>query len=56
MIYYFSKIMPPSFACDPDSDETLELKIRYKREREEIVQMARRDSLFMRMLVLLSSG
>lgn len=54
--YAFSKIMPPCFACDPNSEETLELKNRYKREREQMVQMARREDLFKQMLVLLNKS
>ena len=53
VFYYFSKILPPYFACDPQSEETIELKRRYKQEWATIVKMSERDPLFLQMLVLL---
>ncbi len=56
IFYIFSKAMPISFACDPTTDETKELKLRYAKERKEILQMAKNDSLFAQMIVKLSKG
>lgn len=53
--FYFSSTMPVYFACDPSISETQELKIRYERERRRINKLARKESLFIRMIVLLSA-
>lgn len=55
IFYYFSAVMPVYFACDPNSEETKDLKKRYKTERANIVDMAKRDKLFTRMLVVLKT-
>jgi hypothetical protein len=53
IFYYFSKIPPPYFACDPTSAETLELKMRYREELAAIIKMNQEKPLFLRMLLLL---
>ncbi len=50
IFYLFSEVMPVSFACDPNTDETKELKRRYTKERKAILKMAKRDVLFFQML------
>jgi hypothetical protein len=55
IFHYFSPVMPVYFGCNPHSEETAELKRRYKYDRDKIIQMARREDLFTRMLILLFS-
>ncbi len=52
IFYFFSKVMPPCFACDPKSKETMELRKRYQQERSVIVKMSKKDPLLIRMLLL----
>jgi hypothetical protein len=56
IFYIFSRIMPVSFACDPCTEETKELKKRYTKERKDILKMAKRDPLFIQMLIQLSAS
>jgi hypothetical protein len=53
IFYLFSETMPVSFACDPTTEETKELKQRYAKERKEILKMAKRDPLLTQMLAKL---
>jgi len=53
IFYYFSPIMPPQFACDPYSNETLELKKQYLETKKNILQLYRHDDLFELMLITL---
>lgn len=53
LLYFFSPVLPPYFACDINSDETIELKNRYKKERDHIIRMSKSDPLFIHMLALL---
>lgn len=50
ILYYFSSVMPVYFACDINSEETNELRSRYKAERTEILK---KENLFTSMLVAL---
>jgi len=50
IFYYFSSVMPVYFACDLNSNETKELKSRYKAERAKILK---KGNLFTSMLVAL---
>ncbi|MDE3046041.1 MAG: hypothetical protein KGJ02_05305 [Verrucomicrobiota bacterium] len=50
IVYWFSCAPPPYFACDPNSDETEELRKRYKRERAAIVQLTKKEPLYITML------
>jgi hypothetical protein len=45
--------LPVSFACDPTTEETKELKQRYTKERKAILKMAKKDLLFIQMLAKL---
>jgi|GEM_PF-5766793 len=56
VFYIFSELMPVSFACDPSTEETKELKKRYAKERRAILRMAKRDPLFIQMLAQLSGN
>lgn len=48
--YITSKVLPPGFACDPNSQETKELRASYKTERRKIKKLAKGDGLFINML------
>jgi hypothetical protein len=50
IFYYFSSVMPVYFACDLNSEETKELRARYKTERAAILK---KENLFTSMLVAL---
>lgn len=56
ILYYFSPVMPPFFVCDPDSEETLELQHRYKKERKLMIKMSKNEPLFIQMLGLLAEN
>lgn len=56
IFYYFSGVTPCGFACDPNSEETIELKERYENERRNIVHIGRFEGLFNKMLVLLNNS
>ena len=51
--YYFSPAMPVYFACDLNTEETKELKLRYDSERAAILRRAKSEGLFTSMLVAL---
>jgi hypothetical protein len=53
IFYIFSESLPVSFACDPTTEETKELKQRYTKERKAILKMAKKDLLFIQMLAKL---
>jgi hypothetical protein len=54
IFYLFSGLLPINFVCDPTTEETKALKVRYKQERKEIIKKSKRDSLFLQMLAVLS--
>lgn len=54
ILYLFSPVMPPFFACDPNSPETIELKNRYREEKNHISEIAKKENLFSLMVSLLN--
>jgi hypothetical protein len=50
IFYIFSEVMPVSFACDPFTEETKELKKHYAIERKEILKKAKKGPIFIQML------